>query len=45
MYLYKSVHIYILVNYQNFKTCHARKLNKTDLVNIRFVYQGLFPET
>ena len=38
MYLYKSVDIIIfllhLKFYQNFKIYHARKLNKTDLVNI-----------
>ena len=48
IYLYKSVDIYFLLHlrfYQNFKTYHAGKLNKTDLVNIRFAHQGLFPET
>ena len=49
IYLYKSVDIYIFFItfkiYQNFKTYHAGKLNKTDLVNIRFAHQGLFPET
>ena len=43
--MYKSVDIYIFFIifkiYQNFKTYHAGKLNKTDLVNIRVAHQGL----
>ena len=39
IYLYKSVDIIFLLHlkfYQNFKNYHARKWNKTDLVNVCF---------
>ena len=46
VYIYIYIYIYIYLRfYQNFKTYHDGKLNKTDLVNIRFVHQRLFPET